>query len=238
MTAYAFSSPGVTISTGGGYGNFSAFGLPGVSNLFTTNGADNMDPYLNLNNSGASNLTLGANEISEAAVVLNGYTGQYGRQAGANVNYVTKSGTNAFHGNAAWWYNDRVLNANDWFNNATGTPRPRAISNEWADSFGGPIRRDKLFFFVDNEGLRYVLPGGGAPVYLPTPAFASFVQSNVAATTPSASNFYSQIFKLFAGAPGAQRATHPILIRRSVAATWLILFLEYRSRARRLSAAP
>ena len=52
MTAYAFSTPGVTISTGGGYGDFSAFGLPGVSNLFTINGNDNMDPYLNLNNSG------------------------------------------------------------------------------------------------------------------------------------------------------------------------------------------
>ncbi len=69
MTAYAFTAPGVTVSTGGGYGKFSAFGLPGVSNLFTINGTDNMDPYLNLNNSGASNLTLGANEIQEAAVV-------------------------------------------------------------------------------------------------------------------------------------------------------------------------
>src|ERR1039458_8476334 len=83
MTAYALTAPGVTVSTGGGYGNFSAFGLPGVSNLFTINGSDNMDPYLNLNNSGASNLTLGSNEILEAAVILNGYTGQYGSQGGA-----------------------------------------------------------------------------------------------------------------------------------------------------------
>jgi hypothetical protein len=63
MTAYALTAPGVTVSTGGGYGNFTVFGLPGVSNLFTINGTDNMDPYLNLNNSGASNLTLGSNEI-------------------------------------------------------------------------------------------------------------------------------------------------------------------------------
>jgi len=204
MTSYAFTTPGVTVSTGGGYGNFSAFGLPGVSNLFTINGNDNMDPYLNLNNSGASNLTLGANEIQEAAVVLNGYTGQYGRQAGAQVNYVTKSGSNAFHGNLDWLYNDRILNANDWFNNATGTERPFSISNEWADSIGGPIVRNKAFFFVDNEGLRYVLPGGG-PVYIPTQDFANAVLSNLAATNPAAVPLYTTAFNLYQGASGASR---------------------------------
>jgi hypothetical protein len=207
MTAYAFTAPGVTISTGGGYGNFSAFGLPGVSNLFTINGNDNMDPYLNLNNSGASNLTLGSNEVSEAAVVINGYTGQYGRQAGANVNYVTKSGTNDFHGNAAWFYNGRVLNANDWFNNATGTARPFSISNEWADSLGGRIIRNKLFFFVDNEGLRYVLPGGGGAVYIPTTDFANYVLGNLTATNAAALPFYQKAFNLYAGSSGAARAT-------------------------------
>ncbi len=206
MTAYAFTAPGVTISTGSGYGSFSAFGLPAVSNLFTINGNDNMDPYLNLNNSGASNLTLGSNEISEAAVVINGYTGQYGRQAGANVNYVTKSGTNAFHGNAAWWYNDRVLNANDWFNNATGTARPVAISNEWADSIGGPIVKNKLFFFVDNEGLRYVL-ANSFPVYIPTTDFASNVLSNLAVTTPTALPLYQKALNLYAGATGVPRSS-------------------------------
>ncbi|MBV9039077.1 MAG: TonB-dependent receptor, partial [Acidobacteriaceae bacterium] len=206
MTAYAFNAPGVTVSTGGGYGSFSAFGLPAVSNLFTINGIDNMDPYLNLNNSGASNLTLGSNEISEAAVVLNGYTGQYGRQAGANVNYVTKSGTNAFHGNAAWFWNGRYLNANDWFNNATGTSRPFAVSNEWADSIGGPILKDKLFFFVDNEGLRYVLPGAGA-IYIPTREFSQYVTSNLTATNPAALPLYQKAFNLYAGSSGAARAT-------------------------------
>ncbi len=150
-----------------------------------------MDPYLNLNNSGASNLTLGSNEISDAVVVLNGYTGQYGRQAGANVNYVTKSGTNDFHGNAAWFYNDRVLNANDWFNNASGTTRPVAISNEWADSIGGPIVKNKLFFFVDNEGLRYVL-AGGFPVYIPTTQFTNYVMGNLAATNSAAVPLYHE----------------------------------------------
>jgi outer membrane receptor protein involved in Fe transport len=207
MTAYALTAPGVIVSTGGGYGNFSVFGLPGVANLFTINGNDNMDPYLNLNNSGASNLTLGANEISDAAVVVNGYTGQYGRQAGANVNYVTKSGTNEFHGNLAWYYNGRVLNANDWFNNATGTARPFSISNEWADSIGGPVIKNKLFFFVDNEGLRYVLPGGGGAIYVPTAGFSSFVLNNLKASAPAAIPFYTTALNLYAGNSGGTRAT-------------------------------
>jgi hypothetical protein len=207
MTAYAFTAPGVTISTGGGYGDFSAFGLPGVSNLFTINGNDNMDPYLNLNNSGASNLTLGSNEIAEVAVVLNGYTGQYGRQAGANVNYVTKSGTNEFHGNGAWFYNGRVMNANDWFNNANSTARPFAISNEWADSVGGPIVKNKLFFFFDDEGLRYVLAGGGGAVYIPTTDFSTYVLNHLQATNPASVPIYSTALKLYAGSSGTARAT-------------------------------
>jgi len=207
MTAYAFTTPGVTVSTGAGYGNFTAFGLPGVSNLFTTNGTDTMDPYLNLNNSGASNLTLGANEIQEAAVVINGYTGQYGRQAGAQVNFVTKSGTNAFHGNAAWYWNGAKLNANDWFNNANLTARPHAVSNEWADSIGGPIKKNKAFFFVDNEGIRYVLPGGGPPVFIPTTDFANFVLGNLKATNPAAVPLYTTAFGLYANSSGANRAT-------------------------------
>ena len=82
------------MNTGQGYGNFSSYGLPSTSNLFVVNGENDMDPYLNLANSGATNLLLGTNEVQEVAVVSNGYTGQYGRQAGAQVDYVTKTGTN------------------------------------------------------------------------------------------------------------------------------------------------
>ena len=71
--------------------------------------------FLNLNNSGSSNLLLGQNEVQEVAVVSNGYTAQYGRQAGVQVDYSTKSGSNAFHGNAAFFYNSSGFNANDWF---------------------------------------------------------------------------------------------------------------------------
>ena len=208
-TSYAYSAPGITLNSAAGYGNFSAYGLPSISNLFVTNGNDNMDPYLNLNNSGASNLTIGSNELQEVAIVTNGYTAQYGRQAGAQVDASTKSGSNSFHGNALYWYNGTNLNANDWFGNNTTpkTARPHAVNNEWAASIGGPIVKNKLFFFVDQEGLRFVLPGVQGLQYLPTPQFAQYVLSNVNTTTPGSLPFYQNIFNLYAGAPGANRAT-------------------------------
>jgi hypothetical protein len=138
---------------------------------------------------------------------MNGYTGQYGRQAGAQVNYITKSGANSFHGNAAFYYNEKVLNANDFFNNATGTDRPFAISREWAGSVGGRIIKNKLFFYYDNEGLRYVLPGGGGDVFIPTSDFSTYVLNNLKSTNAAAVPFYTTAMNLYAGAPGASRAT-------------------------------
>jgi hypothetical protein len=130
LTYIAQIAPGVTINTssGGGFGNFSAFGLPGTANLFTINGNDYNDPFLNLNNSGASNLLLGANEVEEVTVVSNAYTGQYGRQAGAQIDYITKSGTNSFHGDALYYWTGRALSANNFFNNANGAPLRTTIS--------------------------------------------------------------------------------------------------------------
>src|SRR4029077_11954112 len=177
------------------------------SNLFTVNGGDMNDPYSNLNNSGSSNNMLGSNEVQELSLVSNGYTGQYGRAAGVNMNFTTKSGSNAFHGNAKWDWNGRYLNANDWFNNHTNTPRPFANSNQWGGSFGGPIIKNKLFFFFDSEGLRYVLPGGGTPVYVPTTQFANAVMANLQATQPNEVATYQKMFALYARPPGSAGAT-------------------------------
>ena len=149
ITTIAFTVPGINLSTGAGYGNFTSEGLPGTSNLFTINGADYDDPYLNLNNSGASNLTLGANEIAETTVVQNGYSVQYGRYAGAQVNYVTKHGTNDFHGDLLENWNGDTLNTNDYFNNLNGVPRPRAVSNQYGALISGPVIKNKLFFLAD-----------------------------------------------------------------------------------------
>lgn len=205
ITTVAFTVPGVTVNVTGGYGNFNINGLPGTSNLFTVNGENDMDPYFNINNSGASNLTIGQNELQEATVIANPYGGQYGQLAGAQVSYVTKSGTNEFHGNAQYLWNGRLMNANNWFNNATDTPRAFANANQWAASVGGPIFKDKTFFFVDTEGLRFVLPNVDS-VTIPTPAFSSAVLANVQAKQPNEAAAYKTMLGLWAGAPGAANA--------------------------------
>ena len=209
MTFYALITPGVAMSTNGGYGNFSSFGLPATSNTFTVNGAVDNDVYLNLNNTGASNLMLGSNAIGEATVVNNGYTGQYGGLAGSQVNYVSKSGTNAYHGNAIYYWNGSSMNANNWFNNQSGDPKPFSNVNEWATSVGGPFpkQKDKTFFFVDYEGTRIVLPTNTL-TKIPSPQFEAATLANLQATGQTlALPFYQNMFKLYNGALGAGSAT-------------------------------
>src|SRR5208283_4791342 len=207
VTYVAQTAPGVTMNnaTGGGYGNFSTFGLPATSNLFTINGNDYNDPFLNLNNSGASNLLLGGNELQEVAVTNNAYTGQYGRQAGSQIDYTTKSGTNSWHGDAVYNWTGRYLNANDPIANATGVPRPFENNNQWAASLGGPILKDKMFFFLNTEGIRYIF-GSIHSASAPTPAFESYVLGNIPQDAATQA-FYQNIFKLYSGAPNIANAT-------------------------------
>ena len=207
LSAVVQSSPGTVMNTQGGFGNFSTYGLPGTSNLFTVDGQNDNDPFLNLNNSGATNLLLGANDIQQATITNNGYSGQYGQLAGSQVNYVTKSGGNDFHGNATYFWNGRVLNANDYLNNLAiagnpSLPRPFDNVNQWALGVGGPIVKDKTFFFFNYEGLRVVIPTAGV-VRIPSPAFEAATLANVAVTNPAAVPFYQNMFNLYNGAPNA-----------------------------------
>ena len=203
----AYTSPGtITIprSTATGFGpgsQFSAFGLPSTSNYFTIDGAPNIDPMENTELQGATNQTLGVNEVESAAVVYNGGA-QYGSLSGDQLNINTKSGTNQFHGNARYDWNGRVMNANNFFNNRTDTPRAFDNFNDWAASFGGPIIQNKTFFFVDTEGQRIILPTNQL-VTLPSASFQTLALNSVpAAEVP----YYQNLFKLYNSAAGASRA--------------------------------
>jgi hypothetical protein len=215
LSAIAQLAPGVVINSQGGYGNVEAFGLPATSNLFTMDGMDDNDPFLNLNNSGATNLLLGSNEVQEADVVSNAYSGSFGTFSGLQVNYITKSGGNAYHGNAVYYWNGSALNANDWFNGnaAPVQAKPFSNANQWAASFGGPIKKDKLFFFVNTEGLRVLIPVP-ATIAVPSTGFEGSIVQNLTALGDTASiPYYCQGLTLTAmngasvtcpaGVPGA-----------------------------------
>jgi Carboxypeptidase regulatory-like domain len=198
ITTFAFTIPGVVMNTGSyGNGNFSTSGLPGISNLIILNGADQTDSFFNDATTGASTLSIGASEVAEASFVQNGYNPEWGRQAAGVETYVTKSGSNRVHGLLDWTYNSDGLNANDFFYNLNGIPRQKAVSNQYAAQIGGPVIRDRLFFFADTEGIRYIEPSLSY-VNFPTPAF----QATTLNTIPSASvPLYTTMFNLLGSSP-------------------------------------
>ena len=98
-----------------------------------------------------------------------------GRYGASQVNYVTKSGTNKFHGNLYELWNGSLLNASNYFLSDTpGLHKPRSTVNHFGGSVGGPILHDKLFFFFDSEWVRIALPIVSATT-VPTPAFENYI---------------------------------------------------------------
>jgi len=207
-------APGAVMNTTGGYGNMEFNGLPATSTNFTIDGMDANDPFLNLNNSGATNLQLGLNGMEEASINTLSFSVDQGRQGAAQVNFISKSGSNQFHGNAFEIWNGASMNAVDWFINAEpGAPAVRPFSNvnQFGGSFGGPILRDKLFFFYDLEGIQIVVPTTLGETY-PSQGYEQYVINTIptGGTDPlngvtyapppnpqAAISYYQQAFKLY-----------------------------------------
>jgi hypothetical protein len=106
--------------------------------------------------------------IQEVKVDTNSYPAEVGRAGGAVVNLLTKSGTNEFHGGLYEYLRNDKLNANDFFSNLSGVPRPKYRQNQFGGSVGGPIRKDKTFFFADVEALRIVQGVPTGQIFTPT----------------------------------------------------------------------
>jgi len=217
-------APGALINTAGssndfvggtnGYGNVEFNGLPALSNGYIVDGLETNDPLTNLNSGLSTNLVLGLNSISEVTVNTLSYSVDQGRYGASQVNYVTKSGTNRFHGNLYELWNGSLLNAADYFTNATpGNHKPRSTVNHFGGSVGGPIVHDRVFFFFDSEWVRIALPIV-TPTIIPSPAFQQYVlqqlsggQPTGCGTSPNASClFYQQMFNLYGNTSGIPTA--------------------------------
>jgi hypothetical protein len=142
---------------GGGesQGNFRANGAEGLDNNFQMNGVQ-------INDLQASGFFSGGiaipnpDTIEEFKVQTGQFDASYGRSAGANVDVVTKSGSNHFHGTVFEFLRNTDLNANDFFRNETGQPRGVLNQNQFGFTLGGPIIKDKLLFFGSYQGTRQI----------------------------------------------------------------------------------
>ena len=197
-----------------GYGNVEFNGLPALSNGYIVDGLETNDPLTNLNSGLSTNLVLGLNSISEVTVNTLSYAVDQGRYGAAQVNYVTKSGSNRFHGNLYELWNGSKFNAANYFTNATpGNHKPRSTLNHFGGSVGGPIVHDKLFFFFDSEWVRIALPIVTATT-VPTWAFQNYVlqQLPLGGTdsvtgsryqpAPQLVPFYQKMFSLYGNTSG------------------------------------
>jgi len=167
-------TPGVILtspaSTGG---QFSVNGQRANSNYFTVDGVSanfGMTPALNTTSpavvgaapgfnvlGGTSNL-VSVDALQEFRIQTSSMAPEFGRTPGAQVSIVTRSGTSEFHGNLFDYFRNDVLDANDWFANQKGLARPPERQNDFGGVFGGPLIRNKTFFFFSYEGLRLRLP--------------------------------------------------------------------------------
>src|ERR1700722_18397793 len=202
----------------GGYGNVEFNGLPATSNGYILDGFDANDPFLGLNIGLSTNLVIGLDALQEATVNTNSYSVDQGRYGASQVNYFTKSGANQFHGDAYEIWNGSLFNGTDYFLHANDTPgniarKPRSTVNEFGVSVGGPIRKDKLFFFAHYEAIRIALPLI-ARTTVPSPAYQQYVlqqlpqggldpiNRTVLPAQPQEVSFYRKLFELYSNTAG------------------------------------
>jgi Carboxypeptidase regulatory-like domain len=153
--------PGVTSTVGTGNsivygsdksGSVSVNGGRGRSNNFSVNGGDANDQFVNL-----PTVQPSPDSIEEFRVLTNTFDAEYGRNSGSVVNVVTKSGTNNLHGNVYEFFRNTVLNANPYcLTEVDGLPcdKPQFNQNQFGGTLGGPIKKDRTFFFTSYEGRR------------------------------------------------------------------------------------
>ena len=142
-------------------GSVSVNGGRGRSNNFSVNGGDANDQFVN-----AAVVQPSPDAIAEFRVITNTFDAEYGRNSGAVVNVVTQSGSNAVHGDIYEYFRNKVLNAQGYFN----TVKPQFNQNQFGATFGGPIKKDRTFFFGSYEGRRIRQGTPSDTVFLPSPA--------------------------------------------------------------------
>jgi hypothetical protein len=173
--------PGVQFTTGSNYAIGSS---SNGANDFTVNGARPSQNQLSINgignvdtgNNGGMNVSVSIDSIAEFSILTNSYQAEYGRSVGGQINMITKSGSDQFHGSGYWYHRNDGLNANTFLNNARGLAKPLFRYNDPGYTIGGPVwipkvlerYRHKMFFFFSQEWQRQLSPNTPKNVLVPT----------------------------------------------------------------------
>jgi outer membrane receptor protein involved in Fe transport len=159
---FVLTTPGVSRDVRSG--DISFAGQRGTLNSLVIDGADNNNTFfgqtLGRTGSGRAPYQFSQDAVQEFQVNRNAYSAEYGRAGGAVINVVTKSGTNEFHGSAFEFFRDDSLNANSYTNKVANPIRPKSPFriHQFGGSLGGPLQKDKAFFFFSYDGQRQSIP--------------------------------------------------------------------------------
>jgi Carboxypeptidase regulatory-like domain/TonB dependent receptor len=189
-------TPGVVVTYTGGDGRgdggqFSVNGQRTVSNYYTIDGVSanfSIGGYQSADSRGAGggpatssmggmNNLVSVDALQEFQIQTSTFAPEFGRSPGAQVQIVTRSGSNQFHGTAFEYFRNDVLDANNWFANAGNLPRPATRVNDFGGVFGGPIVKNKTFFFLSYEGQRLRVPSSNE-VTVPSAAARAAAAAN------------------------------------------------------------
>jgi Carboxypeptidase regulatory-like domain/TonB dependent receptor len=202
----AFTQPGVLPAPTTGYGSEKSGEF---SEGFTVaGGRPDAVTYLldgGLNNSVTSNNVVfdpNPDTVAEFRILTNNYTAEYGRNGGGTVTVVTKSGTNDLHGSVFDYLRNDAFNANDYFDKELGQPRPVLKRNQFGGTFGGPIKKDRLFYFFGYQGQRQtsILHGTAVTTYTPAELNGDFSQALNGGPDPNVVA-YLQVHRYFQSNP-------------------------------------
>ena len=173
-------------------GNPTVGGARESGTSYLLNGADNNDNF----SEGAINVHPPLESVQDFSIITNDMGAQYGRGVGAVVTVNQKSGGNKLHGSVYEYNRNDALNANDFFTNREGLPRPKYVRNQFGGEVDGPIRKDKTFFSFAYDRIKLIAGAAAAQTFVPTSAGLDYVQANggslakaiIAARPPVTSN--------------------------------------------------
>jgi outer membrane receptor protein involved in Fe transport len=141
-------------TSAGRTGGFNVHGVHSLQNNFVLDGIDNNSISENVQELTTEVARPSVDTIQEFRVITNPYAAEFGRAPGATVAVTTKGGANRIHGLAYEYLRNRVFDANDFFSNRSGLKKPQNVQNQFGGNLGGPIIKEKLFWFFDYEGTR------------------------------------------------------------------------------------